>query len=50
MVNEEDRENAIVWRPPQSYLDRSRLQRLIEQTGTGDYHGLLDRIAADPQW
>ena len=40
----------IAWRPDQATLDRSRLRRLIEATGSGTYEGLIARVAADPAW
>ncbi|MBA2247817.1 MAG: AMP-binding protein [Chloroflexia bacterium] len=38
------------WRPDQGTLDRSRLRRLIEATGSGTYEALIARVAADPAW
>ncbi len=45
-----DERRDIAWRPDQATLDRSRLRRLIEATGSATYDGLIARVAADPAW
>jgi len=40
----------IAWRPDQATLDRSRLRRLIDATGSRTYEGLIAQVAADPAW
>lgn len=48
--NADDAIRGVAWRPDAETLRRSLLQRLIERSGCGDYHGLLARIEADPEW
>jgi len=45
-----DEDRPIAWRPDRATLDRSRLRRLIETTGSGSYDGLIARVAEDPGW
>ncbi|HEU0164724.1 MAG TPA: AMP-binding protein [Thermomicrobiales bacterium] len=40
----------VAWIPTEDYLRDNRLLRLIEKTGSGDYQGLLARVAEDPTW
>ena len=40
--------SEIVWRPDQSYLERSRLKRFIETLGLASYDELLVWALADP--
>ncbi|MBA2276555.1 MAG: AMP-binding protein [Chloroflexia bacterium] len=42
--------DGVAWRPSSDDLNRSRLHKLIQQTGSGDYAGLLRRVARDPTW
>ncbi|HEV2066755.1 MAG TPA: AMP-binding protein, partial [Thermomicrobiales bacterium] len=42
--------DRVAWSPDERSLARSRLMRLISETGSGSYTGLLERIAQDPEW
>ncbi len=46
----DDYADAIAWTPTEAYLERSRLRRFIEATGTPGYDELLRRAAGDPAW
>lgn len=45
----QDYPDRIAWTPDERTLERSRLRRLIEQSGAGSYAGLLERTAHDPE-
>src|SRR6266542_5045114 len=50
MQGVEPRDNGVAWRPTEAHRQRSRLLRLVRQSGSASLAVFRERAAADPAW